>query len=180
MDKDYFETSEKICWDKINDFNEHLHMFQGLDRTKGKWHSDCTGYTVNKLGERKDWNIELKNRFVYLLDNGKISGCSDGGKIYIEDNLFIESHKVADLFLDKIDGLSPLYVNFTLDGYTIIYNLDNLKKRPYKSDNKNIRSRGYQKFEMAKRQGLYISDAAIYDKDYNLVKKAGDEWIINK
>lgn len=75
-----------------------------------------------------------------------------------------------------IEGLTPLYINFLQDGYIIIFNLANLKKRPEKSTTKNIKSKGYNKFEMAKRQGLYLSDAAIYNKDFKLIKRAGEEW----
>ena len=41
----------------------------------------------------------------------------------------------------------------------------------------NIRSKGYNKFEVAKRQGLYLVDAAIYDKDYKLIKRSGEDFI---
>ena len=39
------------------------------------------------------------------------------------------------------------------------------------------KSKGYGKFEVAKREGLYLKDAAIYDKDYKLVKKSGEDFI---
>jgi hypothetical protein len=39
----------------------------------------------------------------------------------------------------------------------------------------NIKSKGYKKFEVAKRQFLYLSDAAIY-KNGKLIKRAGEEF----
>jgi hypothetical protein len=79
------------------------------------------------------------------------------------------------MLLDNINGLEPLYINFLDDGTVIIFNLNKLKKRPVKSGTMNIKSKGYKKFEVAKRQFLYISDAAIY-KDGKLIKKAGEDF----
>lgn len=174
INENFFNEAERICWEKLQEFNNAYEVFNHIERTRGKWHSDSTGYTTNKLGEKRQFNIELKNRNQILLDNGVISGHSDNGG-YTSNTLMIESHKVADLLLDAIDGLEPLYINFLMDGTTLIFNLSKLTKRPQKSDRQNIKSRGYDKFEMAKRQYLYIVDAAIY-KDGKLIKKAGEEW----
>lgn len=185
MDKKYFKESEVNGWQLLEKFNEATKIFNEIKNssfnesgTTGE-SIDGTGYSTNKLGEVKYWNIEVKVRNLNLLDNGKISGCTDKGHVYIEDTIFIESHKAADLLLDKINGLTPLYVNFLSDGHVVIYNLDKLRYRPKKSGNLNIRSKGYGKIEIAKRQGLYIEDAAIYDKDFKLIKKAGEKWIMN-
>lgn len=173
MDNKYFKESEDKCWNKLLQFNEEYSIFNEVERAVDKWHSDGTGETVNKLGEKRKFNLELKTRNQILLDNGIVSGSTDKGG-YTGDTIMIESHKIADLLLDAIDGLEPLYINFLLDGSVLVFNLNRLTKRPKKSDNMNIKSRGYEKFEMAKRQYLYIVDAAIY-RDGKLIKKAGDE-----
>lgn len=172
----YFNENELNDWKKLEEFNNKTHVFTHLERTEEKYHTDGTGYTVNGLGEYRYWNIELKNRNLNLLDDGRISGATSKGE-FIDDTIFIESHKVADMLLDSINGLEPIYINFMADGKVVIHNLNKLTKRPKKTGNMTIKSQGYNKFEIAKRQGLYLVDAAIYDKDYNLIKKAGEDFI---
>lgn len=176
MDKKYFEESEDVDWKRLENFNDLTGIFTGLKQTEPKYHTDGTGYTENSFGEKRYFNIELKYRNLNLLDNGRISGATDKGE-FIDDTIFIESHKVADMLLDCINGLEPLYINFLADGKVVIFNLNKLSKRPKKTGTMNIRSKGYGKFEIAKRQGLYLIDAAVYDKDYNLIKKSGEEFI---
>lgn len=173
--ENYFQEQELKDWELLKAFNEKTGIFTEIQPTKEKHHSDASGYTITKMGDTIKWNIELKHRNLNLLEDGRISGATDKGSYY-DDTIFIESHKVADMLLDCIDGTTPLYINFLTDGHIIIFNLNNLKKRPRKSKMMNIRSKGYGKFEMAKREGLYITDAAIYNKEYKLVKKAGDEF----
>ncbi len=175
MDNKYFEEQEKNCWYKLEEFNNEYHIFTDIDRQIKKHHSDGSGYTVNKLGEKRNFNIELKDRKQVLLDNGVISGTTDKGG-YTADTIMIESHKVADLLLDNIIGLEPLYINFLQDGTIIIFNLNKLTIRPVISDVMNIKSKGYGKFEMCKRQFLNLKDAAIY-KDGKLIKRAGEDFI---
>ena len=175
MDKNqkYFDENEKNDWKKLEEFNNKTHVFTHIKQAECKHHTDGTGYTVNGLGEYRYWNIELKNRNLNLLDDGRISGETKNGE-FIDDTIFIESHKAADMLFDSINGLEPIYLNFLTDGNVLIFNLNKLTKRPKKTGNMTIKSNGYNKFEIAKRQGLYIVDAAIYDKDYNLIKRAGD------
>lgn len=176
MDKEYFQSNELKDITKLKAFNKATGLFDEIGETEVKYHTDATATTTTKLGEVKYWNIELKDRNLNLMDDGRISGATDKGSFY-DDTIFIESHKVADMLLDCINGLTPLYINFLSDGHILIFNLSNLKKRPKKTGTMNIRSKGYQKFEIAKRQGLYIYDAAIYDKNYKLIKRAGEEFI---
>lgn len=171
MDTNYFNESEATAFDKLEAFNEIIKAFEGIERMKKGWHSDATGKTKNGR-----YNIELKDREILLMDNGKISGHSKtSGRDYIDDGIMIESHKVADLLLDVIDGYEPLYVNFMLNGIAI-FNLRKLSIRPRKSKNMNVKSLGYEKFEIAKRQFLDITDATVYDSNNNLIKRAGEEW----
>lgn len=174
MNDNYFNVNEKKDWELLEQFNAKTGLFNEIKQAEVKYHTDGTGYTVTKLGETKYWNIELKFRNLNLL-NDKISGATSKGT-FIEDTIYIEGHKVADMLLDCINGLTPLYINFLQDGTTIIFNLTNLKKRPKKTATMAIKSNGYQKFEIAKRQGLYLTDAAIYDQDGKLIKKAGEEF----
>lgn len=175
MDKKFFDTNEANDFEKLKAFNEAIGIFDEIGQAGYKEHNDATAITTNKLGEVKYWNIELKDRNLNLLEDGRISGATEKGTFF-DTTIFIESHKAADLLLDMINGLIPLYINFLSDGHILIFNLSNLKKRPQKTGVMNIKSKGYQKFEIAKREGLFISDAAIYDKNYKLIKKAGEEF----
>lgn len=175
-DKLYFEKNELNDWKLLEEFNNATGLFDELKQTDEKHYTDVTGYTTNKLGEKKYWNIELKYRNLNLMEDGRISGATAKGDFF-DDTIFIEGHKIADMLLDRINGLEPLYINFLQDGHTVIFNLSNLKKRPRKTKSMNIKSKGYGSFEIAKRQELYISDAAIYDKNYKLIKRAGEEFI---
>ena len=172
-----FKVSEDNDWKLFENFNEITGLFTHIKRAEEKFHTDGTGYTTNKFGETRHFNIELKYRNLNLLDDGRISGATEKGNEFIEDTIFIESHKAADMLLDAINGLEPLYINFLSDGNVIIFNLQRLTERPKKTGTMNIKSKGYGKFEIAKRQGLYLKDAAIYDKDYNLIKKSGEDFI---
>ena len=171
-----FKENEANDWKLFENFNEITGLFSHIKRAEEKFHTDGTGYTTNKFGETRYFNIELKYRNLNLLDNGKISGATEKGE-FIEDTIFIESHKAADMLFDTINGLEPLYINFLSDGNVLIFNLQRLTERPKKTGTMNIKSKGYGKFEIAKRQGLYLKDAAIYDKDYNLIKKSGEDFI---
>ena len=171
-----FKENEANDWKLFENFNEITGLFTHIKRAEEKFHTDGTGYTTNKFGETRYFNIELKYRNLNLLDNGKISGATEKGE-FIEDTIFIESHKAADMLFDTINGLEPLYINFLSDGNVLIFNLQRLTERPKKTGTMNIKSKGYGKFEIAKRQGLYLKDAAIYDKDYNLIKKSGEDFI---
>lgn len=173
----YFNENEKNDWKKLEEFNEKTQLFTHLKQSETKFHTDATGYTTNKFGETRYWNIELKNRNLNLLDDGRISGSTSKGESFYDDTIFIESHKIADMLLDNINGLEPLYINFLSDGKVIIHNLNKLTLRPKKTGTMNIKSQGYGKFEIAKRQGLYIKDAAIFDADGKLIKKAGEDYI---
>lgn len=169
MNQKVFDKSELADWDELVQFNNNCVLFNYIEAMPKKHHSDASGYTVNKMGEKRKFNIEIKNRKQVLTDGGIISG-----ETYTADTVMIESHKVADLLLDNIIGLEPLYVNF-LNNCVIIFNLNKLTVRPEKSNVMNIKSSGYGKFEMAKRLFLSLKDAAIY-KDNKLIKKPGEEW----
>lgn len=168
--ENYFETNEMEDLKRLYDFNLHTNLFSGLEATQRFDHADATAYTVTRLGEERKFKIELKQRNAVLLRSGKVSG-----KTFVDDTIIIESHKMCDLMLDKMDGYESLYINFLENGVVIIYNLNKLTKRPKSLKQKKILSKGYGAFEIGSRQGLYIYDACIY-KDYKLVKRIGTKW----
>lgn len=168
----YFSENESNDIEKLIKFNEKAHIFEHIKETEIKHYTDATGYSMDRI-----FNIELKNRNQVLLTNGKISGCTQNGKPYIDDDIFIEDHKAADMLMDYVAyGLEPLYINFLANGWVLIFNLSKLSIRPRKHLNLKINSKGYRSMEFGNRQGLYLKDAAIYDSNYNLVKKVGEEW----
>lgn len=161
----YFEVNERNDWKLLVDFNNHTHIFKELGQTPTYYHSDASGITQ----DGRTVSIELKKRNVVLTKSGSFSAAT-----FKDDTLYIESHKMADLLLDKIDGYTPLYINFLDNNVVIVYNLIKLTVRP-KTVKKIIKSNGYKMMEMGFRQGLSIKDAAIW-KDNKLVKKQGEEW----
>lgn len=167
--KEFFDKNEERGMKLLYNFNLHTNLFSGLDKSPYSHYSDATGYTVSRMGEKRKFNIEIKQRNAILTNDGKVSG-----KTFQDNTVFIESHKYADLVLDLLRGYEPLYINFLLDGTVIIWNLNKLKTRPL-SVKKYIKSEGYNGFEIASRQGLYLSDAVIY-KDNKIIKKMGEEW----
>lgn len=169
MNKNYFDTNESNDMKLLYDFNLHTNIFSGLNPSEYSHFSDATAYTISRLGEERKFNIEIKKRNAVLLKSGKVSGAT-----FVDDNIIIESHKACDLLFDNINGYEPLYINFLDNNVVVIYNLNKLSIRP-QSMKKFIKSNGYQGFEIASRQGLNIKDAAIY-KDYQLVKRIGEEW----
>lgn len=169
MNKNYFDTNESNDMKLLYDFNLHTNLFSGLNPSEYSHFSDATAYTISRLGEERKFNIEIKKRNAVLLKSGKVSGAT-----FVDDNIIIESHKACDLLFDNINGYEPLYINFLDNNVVVIYNLNKLSIRP-QSMKKFIKSNGYQGFEIASRQGLNIKDAAIY-KDYQLVKRIGEEW----
>jgi hypothetical protein len=174
--ENFFEENEAKDLQKLIEFNEKAHIFNEIKETEIKHYTDATGYSMDRL-----FNIELKSRNQVLLENGKISGCTQNGKPYIDDDIFIEDHKVADMMIDYVSyGLEPLYINFLANGWVLIFNLSKLSVRPRKHLNLKINSKGYRSMEFGNRQGLYLKDAAIFDSNYNLVKRAGEEWMTQK
>lgn len=169
MNKDYFDNSEQRCWEKLVDFQEHTHLFKAITRCKEKNYADATGYTISKLGERRNFNIELKIRNAALLKSGVFSADT-----FVDPALFIESHKFCDLHFNNLLGLEGLYINFLNNNVTVIYHIEKITVKP-RIEKKKIPSKGYEGFEIGYRAFLHIKDAAIY-KDYKLVKRIGEEW----
>lgn len=171
MNKNYFDKFELGAREKIRKFNNKAHVFDTITDYPRNHYCDFSG-TSRQL----NLNIEAKDRELVLMDNGMLSGHTKDGNSFTCDDLYIESHKLADILLDYVlYNLEPLYLNFLADGNTIIFNLRKLTDRKrYK--NLKIESKGYEKMEFGDRIGLYIKDACIFDKDGKLIKKRGEEW----
>ena len=171
INKKYFDTYELGARKKIREWNDKSHLFDSITDYPRNYFCDfsgtCKGHNVN---------IEVKDRNLNLLSDGRISGATKTGKEYIDDTIFIESHKACDLIFDYIaTGSEPLYFNFLNDDYVALFNLKKLTKRPKEHKRLSIESKGYQKMEIGSREGLYIKDAAIY-KDGKLIKRMGEDW----
>ena len=163
MDKQYFDFNETTDYEKLIHFNQQTNIFSRLDQAPEKHYFDASGDTR----DGRKCHIEMKARNAILTDDFTVSSST-----FNSDDLFIEDHKYADNVLDAIcfDSM-PLYINFLMDGHTIIFHLLKLKRRPKRYQNMIIESKGYGKMEIANRQGLYITDAAIYNKDGKLIHK---------
>lgn len=172
MDKSYFDHYELGARKKIREFNQVAHLFDTITDYPRNHYVDFSGTCKNN-----NLNIEVKDRKIDLLPDGTFKGFKKNGEVFICDDLYIEDHKVSDLMMDWVSmGLIPLYFNILQNGYYALYDLRKLSIRPKRYQHLNIESKGYQKMEFANRQGLYIKDAAIYDKDGKIIKKRGEEW----
>ena len=169
-DKDFFNENEKKCWEKLQVFNDNVLHIKDLGRTPTKHWTDASGHTADS----RYINMELKNRnqIIYVDDNSNYiaSGSTDKGNSYTADSLYIEQHKVCSMMLDWVClGYEPIYINF-LNDCIVVYNLSKLKRRPI-TEPKKIHSKGYGKMEIGTREGLFLTDATIYDYNYNLIKR---------
>lgn len=162
----YFDLNETEDFQLLKDLNKALGWFKTLDKTPPKHHADASGHTR----DNRTAMIEIKRRHLSLSDDlSNVIGKSRDGSTFIQPTIFIEGHKCASLLLDAIDGYVPLYINF-LDNAAVVFDLSNLKTRPREEVCKEINSKGYNSWEQAKRQGLYLTDAIIL-KDGKVYKQ---------
>ena len=162
MKDSYFKSQEKNDYTQLFDFNKHTNLFDGVSATTEGYHTDAIAVS-NRLDKRV-FNIELKHR-----------NCN----ITTYPTVYIEDYKLASMLLDyHMMDIEPLYFNFYNDGVAI-FNLSKLTKYP-KVEIKNIYSEGKEKQQQQERRYcLDLKDAAIY-KQYNLIKKCGEEWKTTK
>lgn len=157
MNNKYFEENENLDWKLLLDFNEKLKI-QNLKRTKEKSQYDAEG----KVPNGKDLIIELKSR-----------NCDynpSNNTMYNSNEIMIQPDKLIDLMLtSRFEDKIPLFINFTKNGYKIVFNLDNLNIKPRKEyvRTKNI---GYNGIEKEIKYFLNLKDALIYDPNNNIVK----------
>lgn len=152
INRKYFESNEDADFDLMTSINQ-LFKIEQLGRTPDKYFYDCSGYT--SVGNYLE--IELKNRVNYNLSDFQKFG-----------SVMLECHKAAQMLLDcQINKATPIYVNFTKDGYAIVFNLHQLKETPKFYNFENIESKGYQRRENGARLLLPMTEAKIYHKNGN-------------
>ena len=145
--QEYFDKSEAICAEKLEQFNNKYHIFNDLGSLHSGSSIDFTGITITD----KIANIELKNRNITSTEYPTI---------------IIEPHKYCKLIIDWLyDGKEPLYINFTSDGYVLVHNLrpDKTKAKPVFGEKKKYQSIGYNSFELSTRIELDVNDAIKYN-----------------
>lgn len=161
MNKNYFNSSEDKCYEKLQDFNQYLRILE-LGRMEEKSPIDASGLT--SMGYIV--SMELKNRNQNLIRD-KENNFLVSGTTYIEDTMMIETHKLASLLLEHtVEHRIPLYINFLNDNVVIVHNPTRLKEKP-RFEQKKIKSKGYEKIEVGVRMFLSLKDAYIYQKDNN-------------
>lgn len=151
MDKQLFDHYEYTDYDKLITFNEKTGLFKEIAPTERLTYYDASACTITDMGAR----IELKSR---------------DASTFQYPTLFMEDTKL-NIVLDYLFyGDSPLYVNFMADGNTVIFNLSKLNIRP-KYEERRTYSPSYKCWEYQGKNGLYLSDAFIYDSNGNLIQK---------
>lgn len=168
VSKEYAQQYELNDFNKLTAFNKKLKL-KNLKQTDVGHYCDATGEYNNK-----QINIELKSRNQNLVINNNKLQIKGVEKDYVDNTLFIESHKIADLLVDYVVNKTvPLYVNF-LNNCTIVFNLSKLTHKPIK---KHIRafSKWKESFEIQDRLALYLYDAYIYDYNNKLIYKPTNE-----
>lgn len=169
MNSKYADEKEKQGYELFEEFNPSTLKLNELSQTPKKHHSDASGYTT----DGRIANLEFKIRNINLIiddDSIAISGCSQNGKTYTGNTLYIETHKAGSLLLDYVyEKRIPLYINFLQNDYVVIHNLTLLSGRP-ETTNRTIKSTLYDSFEIGKREELKLSDAWIYKKQNNVYK----------
>lgn len=169
-DKKYFDSKEAEDMNKLTNFNNKVLHLNQLGETPYKHWTDASGYTRDE----RYFNMELKERNQTLKqdENGNyyIEGTTNKGTTYTASTLYIEQHKLCSMMLDYItEGKEPIYINFLQNG-VIVFNLSKLKRRPV-TENKKIHSKGYGQMEIGTREGLWLTDAAIYDNNFTLIQR---------
>lgn len=176
MNKQFFQDNEANDYNLLALFNHKTKCFSDLIKAPEKAHFDASGTTLHR-----DFHIELKSRNAVILPNGQISGTTapkegEEPRSYVSEGIMIEEHKLLDLLLDHtMYGKEPLYINLMENGDIVIFNLSRLKHRPKKVYKNNIYSKGYNRIETGGRLTLNIEDAAIYNKDGELIRRPGKE-----
>ena len=165
MNRNYADEKETHDYELLCDFNSYLKL-NGLGRMIKDYSSDASGVTT----DGRILNIELKSRNATLTKDMKVMGYTKEGRVYTVDTLYIESHKIGELYTDYfVTGMIPMYINFLEGGYVVVYNLLHIKRMP-KRVTKKIWSELYQALELAKREELSLEDAWIYKKEDNVYK----------
>lgn len=149
MNTSFFEQKEAEGFAKMEDLNNGFLHLQDFGRTPKMHEFDASG--VTQTGERIA--VEIKDRDITIDQY---------------ETLVIEPHKIAELYMTLLyDNFIPIYVNFTTDGYAVVFNIKNYGKP--KISRISTMSKGYEARENSFRFNLDLSKAYIY-------KKEGEVW----
>lgn len=153
----FYNENEQRDFELLKEFNEKLQL-NNLKRTNPKCEFDAEGMTFNN----KNVAIELKYRDAdFNVENNTL---------YNSDEIIIEAHKYIDMInISKFDNKIPLFINFTKNGYKIVFNLDYLSVKPIKRF-AYTKNPSYNSVEKEFKYFLNLKDAFIYDKNNKLVK----------
>ncbi len=149
-----FDERERIGYEKLTMLNS-IWQISELGQTPKYYPVDASGYT--KTG--KTIVMENKDRTGYTLS-------------YFEEQgtMFVEGHKWAELLVESNMGHSPLYCNYTKDGYAIVFQVNDFKNIHLNSRRVPVNSRGYEQQRNEGREFEYkfllpMQDAWIYKLD---------------
>lgn len=152
--KNIFDERERIGFEKLSMLNS-IWQISELGQTPKFYPVDASGYTKNG----KTIVMENKDRTGYTLN-------------YFEEQgtMFVEGHKWAELLVEANMQHSPLYCNYTKDGYAIVFQVDTLKSTHLKSKRVPVNSKGYEQQRNEGREFEYkfllpMTDAWIYKLD---------------
>lgn len=154
--KNIFDERERSGFDKLTMLNS-IWQISELGQTPKFYSVDASGKT--KTG--KTIVMENKDRTGYTLSYFEKEG-----------TVFVEGHKWAELLVEANLGHSPLYCNYTKDGYAIVFQVNDLKKIHLDSKRVHVNSKGYEQQRNEGREYEYkfhlpMKDAWIYKLDEN-------------
>lgn len=126
--KNIFDERERIGFEKLTMLNSIWNIAE-FGQTPKYYPVDASGIT--KTG--KTIVMENKDRTGYTLNYFETQG-----------TMFVEGHKWAELLVEANLEHSPLYCNYTKDGYAIVFQVDNFKTTHLKSKRVPVNSKGYE------------------------------------
>lgn len=152
MNYNYAKKSEAICFQLLQDFNSNSRLkLKDLKQLKERSFFDASGFTQ----DGRYIEIETKRRFI---DHDTY------------DTIIIEPYKLQ--YANEHKDAIVLYVNFTNDGYVLVFNLHNIGQ--VKKSQFDIPSGLYERTKTSNRYELPIQSAWKYKKvnnQYRLIEK---------
>lgn len=147
MNKKYAEQHEANDFELMIELNSLFHL-KDLGRMEDNHPTDASGFTQ----DGRYIEIELKRRYINV-DTYK--------------TIIIEPYKMK--YAREHKDIIQLYVNFTDDGYAIVFNLNDINNPV--ENMYDIPSKLYERVKASKRYELPIKDAWIYKKENNKYKR---------
>lgn len=172
MNQQYMNEMELKDFQMLEDLNAKKLKLNDLGRTTAKSSTDASGHTK----DNKVVNIELKKRELDMehTDNGWIIRTEKGFKA---PTIIIEGHKAASMFFAYSSKKQiPAYINFLKNGYVVLFDLSKLSYEVKETNDKKIKSKGYEQFEIGKRFELDLRDAWIFQKVNDRYKTLQKGW----